>query len=57
MMELLPCPFCGGEAVIVKDGIWYRTKCIACFATIDNGWVSEEEAIRDWNTRKDNRDE
>lgn len=46
--QLLPCPFCAGEASIGqgtrgKDPWWY-IECVGC------GSMAESEAI--WNTRK-----
>ena len=53
--ELLPCPFCGGEAVITIDrgrdtvGI----ECRKCTAHMTPSWsmASEVWARRSWNTR------
>lgn len=56
MSELKSCPFCGGEARVVKDGRWtdqsviYAVVCGECHAM--SRWCeSEEEAIEAWNTR------
>lgn len=44
---LLPCPFCNGYAVDVRD---YRVHCAGCGAF--SGWKSSQaEAITAWNTR------
>ena len=53
--ELLPCPFCGGEASIaINDGIFsgrlYTPKC-ACGANLLGVWRTEAEAVAAWNTR------
>lgn len=49
--ELLPCPFCGGKAHIIKDGIPYViVECECCFCRT-NCNVTEAEAIAAWNTR------
>ena len=50
--ELLPCPFCGGEAEIEKfydSGCWFL-KCTGCFAQT-NIMGTKEMAIDRWNTR------
>lgn len=52
--ELLPCPFCGGEAKLVKSKAKvndYRIKCNRCY--IKTGWWMGEidELIEQWNTR------
>ena len=53
--KLLPCPFCGGEAEMIKrksnfpyiHGVW----CIGCKCRTSFE-KSEEIAIEKWNTRK-----
>ena len=62
MSELLPCPFCGGEAEIChvtqlwepRDSYW--AKCKNCRI---NGahHTTEAEAIEAWNTRAYTTDE
>lgn len=51
--ELLPCPFCGGEAelystVPTHDGFW---SCICRDCGASTSFGSEAEAITAWNTR------
>lgn len=54
--ELLPCPFCGGEATKMsygtEDDLFWWVECRECNATIDNRATSAE-AIAAWNTRAD----
>ena len=51
--ELLPCPFCGGEAQDAEcEGLW----AIACFNFgcnhVQTEWMlTREEAVVAWNTR------
>ena len=65
--KLLPCPFCGGEAKIVKycgTKIISYVECTNCLAYMGNQRImtsslrgkeyfeSEEKLINAWNTRK-----
>ena len=53
--EILPCPFCGGEATIVKDVFCDNeltyVVCQNCGANTGDCGDSEDEAVRKWNTR------
>ena len=55
-INLLPCPFCGGQPVFEKyewDEDEYQVKCPYCFAAT---WIEEskEAAAEEWNRRADN---
>ena len=57
--NLLPCPFCGGEAKLIKhyivalDVTYREVFCTSCCAKRPADKIfSEEEAIKFWNTRK-----
>lgn len=48
--ELLPCPFCGGEARVVGVGKWRYAVCKKC--TIEGPVKMDiDEARLAWNTR------
>ena len=67
MVELLPCPFCGGEAVMYHQSSKYtdcdgnfihclecgcRTKLFECFGNTGKTHSdTKREAIEVWNTR------
>jgi len=64
MINLKPCPFCGGEATLVHisrmgyDGS--VVKCHGCNCQIEGKWfrvstsyASDEKAIEAWNRRAD----
>lgn len=62
MEELKRCPFCGGEAKMLKmggiKGMFFnptvkRPTCTKCHATMFV-WFNEQAAIRAWNRRVDN---
>ena len=50
--ELLPCPFCNGEACINSEPnrVWRRVQCTGC-ETEQVDSHSLEEAVALWNTR------
>ena len=59
-IKLLPCPFCGGEAQLIRDriGLW-RVGCKKCncmttyqFDFGEGEEVSQKKAANVWNTRK-----
>ncbi len=61
--KLKPCPFCGSEAMIVND--WsvgfqkemYTVECTndECTATINKMKETQDEVIKIWNRRVDNK--
>ena len=54
MAELKPCPFCGGEdLMMVDDDDYFFVGCNTC-DTCGPGEGTEEEAIEAWNKRADN---
>ena len=49
--ELLPCPFCGGQADIGQvDDVWFIVTCVSCEAdgSIQHG---PDDAAATWNRR------
>lgn len=52
--KLKPCPFCGGEAEIIKaqflGGDNYACRCVDCVAQSAFCWT-EEKAVAEWNRR------
>jgi len=65
MDELKPCPFCGGAGEIIthvsNNKIWYSPICRGepeCYLNLFtdtrmNGYSTRLEAIKAWNTRKE----
>ena len=57
MIELKPCPFCGGEAVMetfraVRERFArYRVKCVECWCETDWESTSADEVTEKWNRR------
>lgn len=56
--KLLPCPFCGGEAIVYEsdeiDLDWYMIGCKNCCVVepMTQWCASKSEAVKQWNTRK-----
>ena len=52
MSELKPCPFCGGNASVRKESMWYEVCCDDCPCNVGRCWFAKrEEAIEAWNRR------
>lgn len=50
--NLLPCPFCGGEAKLIEpDGIWYAVACTKCHIQGTGNRNQDYKAVNQWNTR------
>ena len=55
--RILPCPFCGGEAKLMRFPKCERKYVVICeneqcMASVGNYSYSKEKAIKAWNTRK-----
>ena len=51
MIDLKPCPFCGGEAEYIGDCEMVRVECNICGANTSGWWDEPEDAAQDWNRR------
>lgn len=47
---LLPCPFCGSDAIVWSDS-YARVRCNQCFMGTMNHGLSKERAYAGWNRR------
>lgn len=55
MLEIKPCPFCGGKANKVKFGKIQMFECEKCRAVVSFcGAESELKATKAWNRRAEN---
>ena len=57
MEKLKPCPFCGGEAKIMKMGYPHWVYCLECGAKVHGGTTSEKDSIKAWNRRAERSEE
>lgn len=60
-IELKPCPFCGGEAIIEDCGTCgnagrYFVKCSKCEIAQDALWATKQTAVKRWNKRAEVRE-
>jgi Lar family restriction alleviation protein len=59
--RLLPCPFCGGEAILahvefLDNTTWYNPQCFNCYGGWNENYETKEEAINAWNRRNERDD-
>ena len=50
MIELLPCPFCGGEARLTVHEGYHRASCFSC-GNGTRAYADRHEAVRRWSRR------
>ena len=49
--RLLPCPFCGGEAIVFGyHDVFWEAECLRCHGAAGD-YETKAEAIDAWNTR------
>ena len=51
MIELLPCPFCGGEARLTVHEGYHRASCFTC-GNGTRAYADRHEAVRRWSRRE-----
>ena len=56
MIKLKPCPFCGGEAIILTEDYFYfsstyKVVCLKCHSQSYYRHETREAAAKAWNTR------
>ena len=60
MVELKPCPFCGGTKLEITNpvgaGSFANITCLDCYATGGLG-ITKQDAINKWNIRTLQNDE
>ena len=50
-MKIRSCPFCGGEAKVVKGALRYWVHCYGCGVELAAHYLTEADAACDWNRR------
>ena len=59
-MDIKPCPFCGGKAVLQRLGGYYEyVRCVnekCTIKPITPCYLEEGRAIKEWNKREDGKD-
>lgn len=55
-MEIKPCPFCGGKAIVEDCGTCgdtgrYFVRCSKCDISQDALWATKQTAVKRWNKR------
>ena len=50
MSDLLPCPFCGGEARLTVHEGYHRASCFTC-GNGTRAYADRHEAVRRWSRR------
>lgn len=64
-IDLLLCPFCGGEAILLHDNLGINVnvfsyiKCLGCGVETERFQIStdhssDDKAVEAWNRRKEN---
>ena len=62
-IDLLLCPFCGGEAILLHENLGVNIssyiKCLGCGVETDKFQIStdhscDDKAVESWNRRKQN---
>ena len=48
---LKPCPFCGGEAKILKGTYGYYPYCCNCQCLLNTDYKTKQDVIEAWNRR------
>jgi len=55
--KLKSCPFCGGVSVLGRiefpyNEVWYNPQCSECKVGWQENYETKEEAVEQWNKRK-----
>lgn len=53
MEKIIPCPFCGGNAITVNENGW-KIYCLGCGIKTPDGYTKEIYVIEFWNKRTNN---